>query len=67
MTDFMLSIYKRKKEEWTQKHNPVAHHKYLHGVDLTLYCLTRSVAAGQSDMTQTNQKLGLKNHNTTVF
>ena len=34
------------------KQNPVAHHEHLHEADLTLYCLTRSVAPGQPDMTQ---------------
>ena len=47
--------------------NPVAHHKHLHVEYLTLYCLTRSVAASQLDMTQTNQKLAFRNHKTTIF
>ena len=65
MIDFMSSIYKRKKSG--PKTEPVAHHKLLHEADLILYCLTRSVAAGHSDMTQTNQKFGFENHKTTVF
>ena len=45
----------------------MTHNKHLQEADLTLYCLTRSAAAGESDMTQTNQKLGFENHNTTIF
>ena len=48
------------------KQNPEAHHNHLHAADLTLYW-PRSVAAGQLDRTQTSQKIGFENHNTTVF
>ena len=49
------------------KQNPEAHHQHLHAADLTLYCLPRSVAAGQLDRTKTSQKIGFENHNPTVF
>ena len=53
-----------KEREADLKQNLQAHHKHLHEA---LYCLTRSVAAGHSGMTQTNQKLGFESHNTTAF